>query len=414
MPVGGEEESSALIVDHITLVHRIRGEDLGVVQRRIGRAGGERNWGFRRGLFPRGDADAGSLRQAADGDGRTAAQIEVVGAALIPLYIRAAVAVQRAVFPVVRDPRAAGNGHVGILAHIHAAAAIGAVVAGDGAAVHGEYAARHNGAVHIHAAAVVTGGIAGDGAAVHDEFAGRIIGAGHIHAAAIAVYARGRVAGDRAAVHGKCAVFDAHTAAVALGRVAGDSGIAAHGEDALAVEVIHIHTAAVAAGGRVAGDSGIAAHGKGAEAIRIHTAAVAAAAFAVISAVSGNGAVLHFECAVVHIHAAAAPAVRRVAADGAVLHGKGAFGDAHAAAAAIRRVAGDAAAVHIEFAVDLHAAAFSTLRMGDLAGCTRVAVGQGEGDAFGNRDGVKAAIRRDALAVQAQHHAILRRPCISV
>ena len=385
MLVRAEGEGFAILCNHITLIRRIRGEDGAILQVRVGRAGGERNLGVRRGLFPRGDADAGIICQTrVDGDGLTIMQIEVVGAAVSPLSIHAAFRVQRAVFPVVRDLHTAGNGHVGIL-------------------------------VHIHAAAVVLGRVAGDGAAVHDECAGRIIGAVHIHAAAIAVRTHGLIAGDRAAVHGKGAVFEAHTAAVVLGRVAGDGGIAAHGEAAFVVEVVHIHTAAAAASGRVAGDRA-AAHGERAAAIQIHTAAVAAAVFAIISAVSGNSAVRHFECAVVHVHTAALAvrrvAVARAAADGAVFHGKCAVGDIHTAAAAIRRVAGDAAAVHIEgAAIHIHAAAIHARSVCDFAGCTRVAVGQGKGEFFENLDGIKAAIRRDALAVEAQHHAIQRHPC---
>ena len=373
--------------DRVALTRHIRGEKLGVIRRR---AGGELDrvfcCTFRRGS--RGDADLGFSGQAAraDGDGFTVAQIEVAGSAAFALFIRAAVAVQRAVLPVVRDLHIAGNGHVGIYGHIYAAAAtVGGcgVVAGDGAAGHGEGAAVAAVTGHIHAAAAVCGvvardgtffqlkfalahihaaavaagalgAVAGDGAVLHGEGAGIIIEAGHTHAAAIAVRACGLVAGNGSCIHGKCAAVDIHTTAAAGCRVVGDGSTAAHGE--AAAFILYIYAAAVARC-RVAGDSGTAAHGEcAADAVHIHAAAVAGAD-TICSAVAGDGGTAaHGECAVEHIHTAAALAERLVAgacaaADGAVLHAECAVVDIHtAAAAASGLVAGDGAAVHVECA----------------------------------------------------------------
>ena len=73
-------------------------------------------------------------------------------------------------------------------------------------------------------------------------------------------------------------------------------------------------------------------------------------------------------------------------------------------------VAGDDAAVQVECALlYLHAASVFVVGVGDAA-LAGLAVGQGEGGISAYLDGVKIAIRRDAVAVEAEHRAVFRLP----
>ena len=152
-------------------------------------------------------------------------QTKVVGAAAVALYIHAFVGSQGTASPVVLDLYIAGNVHIRILtAHMHAAAAFGAAVAGDS-----RVTAHVERAVDTHAAGVGSG-VAGDGrVAAHVE---RAVGV-DIHTAAVA----SDVAADGAAVHvERAAGEDTHTAAAAAA-VAAD-GAAVHRECAV---FRHIH-----------------------------------------------------------------------------------------------------------------------------------------------------------------------------
>ena len=135
--------------------------------------------------------------------------------------------------------------------------------------------------------------------------------------------------------------------------------------------------------------------------------------------VAGDGAAVHIECAA-HTHAAAA--ARYVVGDLAAVHIEyAAFADIHAAAGysfSALIVAGDAAAVHIECAAHTHTGevvrfiGLDIKAVGDLTLFSRrFAVGQGKGPVGLHDDGVNISIRRDAVAVQAQHHAVCGRPC---
>ena len=175
-----------------------------------------------------------------------------------------------------------------------------------------------------------------------------------------------------------------------------------------------MHTA-TAAFRLVAGDDGVAAHGKGAAGPNTHTAATVR--LCAVRRVAGDLAAGHVEGAVAEIYAAAA--ARRVAGDRAAVHIEcAAVGDTHAAAGvsfSARIVTGDAAVVQIECAVDIHTPAdvpvVSIKAVGDLTRCSlRFAVGQGKGHAGVHADGVKFTGRHDAVAVEAQHHAIHRLP----
>ena len=332
--------------DHIALVRLIRDEDGGIVQRRIGRVGGELSLEVLHRLIRRGDADAGIICQTrADGDVLFREQVHIV---LCAAGIFSGFVVQCAALAVASDVHRAVEGKGCIGCPTHAAAVSGSIVAGDGAVFHVE----GNIGDHTHAAGASI--VAGDGAVLHGKCCLFI----HEHAAAVVL---GRVAGDAAAVHGEgAAVAHIHPAAGAS-IVAGD-GAVLHGKCCI---ISHIHAAAI--GGIVLGD-GAAAHGECAApriAGHIHTAAVSSRVF-------GDGAVVHGErAAVAHTHAAAV-ADGLVAGDGAAVHCKGgAAPNTHTAATvrlcAVRRVAGDGAAVHIECAAHTHAAAAARYVVGDLA-----------------------------------------------
>ena len=132
-----EIELILLLHDHIALSGRIRQENFGVVQRRVGRTGGELDRHIVRGLAGCGDADAGRLGQAGIDGEDSGAQIHIsgaagdVGIAADGQRIPAGVAVNTGL--------AAGD-----LAAQHTESAVVIVdvcavpAAGDGAAVHGE------------------------------------------------------------------------------------------------------------------------------------------------------------------------------------------------------------------------------------------------------------------------------------
>ena len=153
----------------------------------------------------------------------------------------------------------------------------------------------------------------------------------------------------------------------------------------------------------IVSDLRIARHGKVLSAHK-HTAALR-------SAVVADRAAVHVEGACC-IHTAALRSA--VAGDTAAIHVEGAaVRRTHAAAAATHRVAGDAAAVHVEGAVlHIHAAAACIGFVGDLADLIAgMAVGQGKGYAVVHGDDVLPVCAGDAVAVQAEHHAVRGLPC---
>ena len=142
----------------------------------------------------------------------------------------------------------------------------------------------------------------------------------------------------------------------------------------------------------IVSDLRIARHGKVLSAHK-HTAALR-------SAVVADRAAVHVEGACC-IHAAALR-LGAVAGDTAAIHVEGAaVRRTHAAAAATHRVAGDAAAVHVEGAVlHIHAAAACIGFVGDLADLIAgMAVGQGEGDTSIDLNCFLAVRAGDAVSV---------------
>ena len=362
------------LVAHIRLaIARVAGEcRLVLVRQRAGPGGHGDRAAAGRDRDLRGHADAGVAVQTGriNGDGLLflicVVQVEVVGAAVGALYIHAAA--QRTVFPVIRDLHAAGNGH-GRLVHKHAAAPVGGTVAGDAAAGHGEAGVGAVDVAHIHATAV-TG--FWDAADVADD----------------------GVAGDAAAAHGEAAVAHKHTAAVVVGRVAGDLHAVGHGELRCCTYAAAFVCGCVAGDGRSAGQLK--------RTIRIHAAAIA-------GAVAGDGAARRSERAAAHVHAAAAAGGVGVsgaaAADGTVRQGEAAA-HIHIHAAAVGSlvcgdrtaghsgsvgagkdtaailggcVAGDGAVGHVEFAGHIYAAAVPGGRVGvSGAAAADGAAGHGE------------------------------------
>ena len=165
---------------------------------------------------------------------------------------------------------------------------------------------------------------------------------------------------------------------------------------------------------RVAGDVHGAGDGESSAFAHIHATAVVDT-FRIADRVLGDAAAGHSERAV-HIHAAAkaAAAGGLVVGDLTAIHIKyGVFNRPFNtyAAAIYGAVPGDAAAVHIKCAVHIHAAA-GAVAVRDLARtAAALAVAEGEGDAVVHGDDVKVATRLDALAVEAQHHAVRGLPC---
>ena len=165
---------------------------------------------------------------------------------------------------------------------------------------------------------------------------------------------------------------------------------------------------------RVAGDVHGAGDGESSAFAHIHATAVVDT-FRIADRVLGDAAAGHFEGAVAHIHAAAiaAAAGGLVVGDLTAIHIKyGAFNRPFNtyAAAIYGAVSGDAAAVHIKCAVHIHAAAGAGAVRDHARTAAALAVAEGKGTAILDGDRVKLAVGRNAVAVQAEHHAALGFP----
>ena len=200
------------------------------------RAGGDGNAFVGRQIL-RGHADGrvGGQMIRADGDGLSAAQIDIAGTR--PLLVSGnlhragksqnAVAIANiatqiyaaAISRIVAGDAAAGHGEGAAAANMHAAAVVACAVAADRSAGHSEGAAAN---MHTAAAAAAIAAcvVAADLSAVHIEFAA----APHIHSSAVP---DGGVIGDAAAVHGKGAVIPhPYAAASPSGVLTAGSGVA--------------------------------------------------------------------------------------------------------------------------------------------------------------------------------------------
>ena len=337
----------------------------------------------------RGHADGRARGQAAfaDGDGLAAGQIDVVR--------RGRRGCRFAAHLVIKDFGIAGNGHRAVAVHVHTAALVLGLVAGDRAAAHVEHAAALAiaVAVHIHAAAISKDVFirvaAGDAAAAHVERAADVrVGAGnavgHIHAAAEtdAPCEDRFVSGNAAAAHIERAASHTHTAAISgvtARPVAGDTAI---------VQIensVDFHTHAAAKDARTAGD---------AAAVHIECAG---------DRPTRPVCVKVFLICAVHKHAAAVVLAGSAGGNIAI---------------------GEFTAVQVErAAIYLHDAAM-TITAGDFAPVLTVA----ECEIFGNPlfietrgvvpiDPVRSinldgGLGRDGLAVQAEHRAVLGRPVV--
>ena len=205
--------------------------------------------------------------------------------------------------------------------------------------------------------------------------------------------------------------------------VAGDAYLAADGEGAgvggadIVFVIAQIDTAAATAdagAGHIAGD-GAAGHCKAA-AVHVHAAGGAAGVARDLTAGHIKYGAPFVGVGVVNVHTAAS-GVTCVAGDLAAIHIEGGarrYIDTRAECIAVviipaGRVAGDVAAVQIESAEHLHTAASHPGIVRDRA--VDRAVSEGEGFALVNLNNINTSCsRRDAVAVEAEHHAVCRMP----